>query len=71
MSPVKHHCKQIPTQVLLIAQGDRLKEAQSINKSLSALGDVFQALQQKAIHIPYRNSKLTRLLEDSLGGGAK
>eukprot|EP00199_Chlamydomonas_sp_CCMP681_P000065 CAMPEP_0119105464 /NCGR_PEP_ID=MMETSP1180-20130426/3409_1 /TAXON_ID=3052 ORGANISM="Chlamydomonas cf sp, Strain CCMP681" /NCGR_SAMPLE_ID=MMETSP1180 /ASSEMBLY_ACC=CAM_ASM_000741 /LENGTH=1060 /DNA_ID=CAMNT_0007090509 /DNA_START=65 /DNA_END=3247 /DNA_ORIENTATION=+ len=53
------------------AQGDRLKEAQSINKSLSAMGDVIQALQQKNAHIPYRNSKLTRLLEDSLGGQAK
>eukprot|EP00877_Chromochloris_zofingiensis_P015256 jgi/Chrzof1/9985/Cz04g23010.t1 len=39
------------------AQGDRLKEAQSINKSLSALGDVIQALQQRSSHIPYRNSK--------------
>eukprot|EP00798_Chlamydomonas_sp_ICE-L_P005079 gene5079-34877_t len=53
------------------AQGDRLKEAQNINKSLSALGDVIQALQQKNAHIPYRNSKLTRLLEDSLGNNAK
>jgi hypothetical protein len=52
------------------AQGDRLKEAQNINKSLSALGDVIQALQQKEKHIPYRNSKLTRLLEDSLGASA-
>ena len=40
------------------AQGDRLKEAQSINKSLSALGDVIQALQQRNSHIPYRNSKV-------------
>lgn len=42
------------------AQGDRLKEAQSINKSLSALGDVIQALQQRNSHIPYRNSKVRR-----------
>ncbi len=42
------------------AQGDRLKEAQAINKSLSALGDVIQALQQRNAHIPYRNSKVGR-----------
>ncbi|CDY31108.1 hypothetical protein HID58_031104 [Brassica napus] len=51
--------------------GDRLKEAQHINKSLSALGDVIASLSQKNNHIPYRNSKLTQLLQDSLGGQAK
>ncbi|TYK10281.1 kinesin-4 isoform X1 [Cucumis melo var. makuwa] len=47
--------------------GDRLKEAQHINKSLSALGDVISSLAQKNAHVPYRNSKLTQLLQDSLG----
>ncbi|KAM1042329.1 hypothetical protein ACFX13_032126 [Malus domestica] len=51
--------------------GDRLKEAQHINKSLSALGDVIASLAQKNPHVPYRNSKLTQLLQDSLGGQAK
>ena len=47
--------------------GDRLKDAQHINRSLSALGDVISTPAQKSPHVPYRNSKLTELLQDSLG----
>jgi len=54
------------------ASGDRLKEATKINLSLSALGNVISALVDgKSRHIPYRDSKLTRLLQDSLGGNTK
>ncbi|XP_053571957.1 kinesin-like protein KIFC3 [Bombina bombina] len=53
------------------AEGERLKEAQNINKSLLALGEVIQALKAKQTHIPFRNSKLTYLLQDSLGKGNK
>lgn len=51
--------------------GKQLKEAQSINKSLSALADVISALSSDGQHIPYRNHKLTMLMSDSLGGNAK
>ena len=54
------------------AQGDRLKEAAKINLSLSSLCLVISSLTDpKATHIPYRDSKLTRLLQDSLGGNTK
>lgn len=54
------------------ASGDRLKEGSKINLSLSALGNVISALSEGgAKHIPYRDSKLTRLLQDSLGGNTK
>ncbi|CAE8682597.1 unnamed protein product, partial [Polarella glacialis] len=63
------------------ASGERLKEAQHINRSLGALGDVIEAIGRKsscrgsasalAVHVPYRNSRLTMLLRDSLGGDSK
>ncbi|KAG5235953.1 kinesin motor family protein [Salix suchowensis] len=54
-----------------LAGSEELKESQHINRSLSALGDVISALAQKSPHVPYRNSKLTQILQDSLGGHAK
>ena len=60
------------------SRGDRLKEAQTINKSLSALGDVVAALSQSSKpnqttrpFIPYRNSKITMILQEALGGNSK
>lgn len=53
------------------AEGSRLREAQHINKSLSALGDVIYALRSRQGHVPFRNSKLTYLLQDSLSGDSK
>ncbi|CAD7928153.1 unnamed protein product [Amoebophrya sp. A120] len=54
------------------ATGSRLEEAKMINKSLSALGNVINALTEPGkSHVPYRDSKLTRLLSESLGGNAK
>ncbi|KAJ0978133.1 hypothetical protein J5N97_013607 [Dioscorea zingiberensis] len=53
------------------ASGRRLQEGKAINLSLSALGDVISALQSKKQHVPYRNSKLTQVLRDSLGTDSK
>ncbi|EQC39136.1 hypothetical protein SDRG_03343 [Saprolegnia diclina VS20] len=53
------------------ASGQRLKEAQHINRSLSSLGDVIAALGSHSKHVPYRNSKLTFLLQESLSGNSK
>jgi kinesin family protein C1 len=49
----------------------RLKETKAINKSLSCLGDVFESLANGYKHVPFRNSKLTYLLEDCLSGDGK
>ncbi|KAJ6157979.1 hypothetical protein N7470_005571 [Penicillium chermesinum] len=54
------------------ASGQTLEEAKKINKSLSALGMVINALTDgKSSHIPYRDSKLTRILQESLGGNSR
>lgn len=54
------------------AEGSVLDEAKNINKSLSALGNVISALADgNKMHIPYRDSKLTRILQESLGGNAR
>eukprot|EP00494_Astrolonche_serrata_P024148 UN24406 len=53
------------------ASGSVLTEAKSINRSLTILGRVISSLTEGKSHIPYRDSKLTRLLSDSLGGNSK
>jgi kinesin family protein 5 len=54
------------------ASGQTLEEAKMINKSLSALGNVINALTEakSGAHVPYRDSKLTRILQESLGGNS-
>ena len=51
--------------------GERLKETKAINSSLSCLSNVIEALQGSAAHVPFRDSKLTHLLKDSLVGDSK
>merc|ERR1712232_588893 len=51
--------------------GEEQKEAIEINKSLTALGDVIEALTKQSRTIPYRNHKLTEVMQDALGGTAK
>ena len=53
------------------AVGQRLQEGISINRGLLALGNVICALSEGKSHVPYRDSKLTRILQPSLGGNAK
>ena len=53
------------------ATGNQLKEAANINTSLWALGNVISGLSEGSSHIPYRNSKLTRILQQSLGGNSR
>lgn len=54
------------------AEGMQLEEAKTINKSLSALGNVINALTDgKSSHVPYRDSKLTRVLQESIGGNSR
>lgn len=54
------------------AIGQTMEEAKKINKSLSSLGNVINALTDgKSVHVPYRDSKLTRILQESLGGNAR
>ena len=53
------------------ATGQRLQEAQKINLSLTLLGQVISQIVKNSKHVPYRDSKLTHILKDSLGGNCK
>ncbi|XP_010223907.1 PREDICTED: kinesin-like protein KIF25 [Tinamus guttatus] len=75
--------KQIKTRLQLVdlagsecvgmsgVTGAALRETSFINRSLSALADVLAAIAEQRPHVPYRNSKLTHLLQDAVGGDAK
>ena len=67
LNPTLLALKRSRTQVLQAC----VDEAKQINKSLSTLGRVINMLTGGASHVPYRDSKLTRLLQQSLGGNAK
>lgn len=68
----KLHLVDLAGSERLSNAGDaRVDETRAINKSLSALHDVFTALRQRDKHVPYRNSKLTQMLQDSLAGNSK
>ncbi|EOD34750.1 hypothetical protein EMIHUDRAFT_52859, partial [Emiliania huxleyi CCMP1516] len=81
--PSRRERRHAPLHLVDLAGSERVKksdvsgqatgmlEAQAINKSLSALGNVMAKLQEKAKHVPFRDSKLTQLLADSLGGNSK
>lgn len=60
-----------PERVKIQPSGVQMKDPQSADKSLVALGEVLDALAKNAKHVPYRNDKLTMLLNDSIGGNAK
>ncbi|XP_072500016.1 kinesin-like protein KIF25 isoform X2 [Notamacropus eugenii] len=82
LDPTEQH-KQVQTKLQLVdlagsecigmsgVTGTILRETSFINRSLAALADVLGALSEHRGHIPYRNSKLTHLLQDSIGGDAK
>ncbi|XP_035745525.1 kinesin-like protein KIF25 [Egretta garzetta] len=86
-SPAQHEAteklKQVKTRLQLVdlagsecvgmsgVTGAALRETSFINRSLSALADVLGAIAEQRSHVPYRNSKLTHLLQDSIGGDAK
>lgn len=72
LPPLVHlHARRIHTSTHARTHARRLKETQAINKSLSCLSDVFQALSKGSAHVPFRNSKLTYLLQDCFAGDGK